>query len=99
MKNWIVELKARGKEFTKVKILRDIFQGDALSPLLFVIRMMPLNHILMKMHSPITKLSKSPEKINYLMHMDDIKLFAKKQKKILETLILFSSIFKPLNLA
>ena len=47
--------------------------------------MMPLNHILRKCTAGY-KLSKSQEKINHLMYMDDIKLFAKNEKE-LETLI------------
>ena len=47
MKNWKVELTA-GKKIARVKIQRDIFQGDALSPSLFVIAMILLNHILRK---------------------------------------------------
>ena len=48
MKNWRVELTAGGKSVAETKIQRGIFQGDALSPLLFIIAMMPLNHILRK---------------------------------------------------
>ena len=48
MKTWRVKLIARGKNFDETKIQRGIFQGDALSPLLFIIVMMPLNHILRK---------------------------------------------------
>ena len=44
-----------------MKIQSGIFQGDALSPLLF---------------------SKSQEKINFLMYIDDIKLFIKNEKRI-----------------
>ena len=47
--------------------------------------MMPLNHILRKCTAGY-KLSRSQEKINHLMYMDDIKLFAKNEKE-LETLI------------
>ena len=85
MKNWRVELTAGGKSLTETKIQRRIFQGDALSPLLFIIAMMPLNHILKKCTARY-KLSWSQEKINHLMYMDDIKLFAK-NKTELETQI------------
>ena len=46
MKTWGVELTAGGRSLAKAKIQRSISQGDALSPLLFIIAMMPLNHIL-----------------------------------------------------
>ena len=39
MEIWRVELTAGGKNLAEVKIQRGIFQGDALSPLLFVIAM------------------------------------------------------------
>ena len=61
------------------------FQGDALSPLLFINALMPLNHILRKCTAGY-KLSRSQEKINHLMYIDDIKLFAKNEKE-LEALI------------
>ena len=54
-------------------------------PLLFIIAMMPLNHTLRKCTAGY-KLSRSQEKINHLVYMDDIKLFAKNEKE-LETLI------------
>ena len=85
MKTWRVELTAGGKSLAETKIQRDIFQGDALSPLLFMIAMMLLNHILRKCTVGY-KLSRSQKKINHLMYMDDIKLFAKNEKE-LETLI------------
>ena len=80
-----VELTAGGKILAETKILRGIFQGDALSPLLFIIAMMPLNHILRKWTAGY-KLSRSQEKINHPMYIDDIKLSAKNEKE-LETLI------------
>ena len=66
------------KRFAELKIQRDIFQGDALLSLLLVIVIMPLNHILRKCTGGY-KLTKSHEKINYLMY---IKLFAKSEKEL-----------------
>ena len=85
MKTWRVELTAGGRSIGETKIQRGIFQGGALSPLLFIIAMMPLNHILRKCVVGY-KLTRSEEKINHLMYMDDIKLFAKNEKG-LETFI------------
>ena len=85
MEGWKVELTAEGQVLTEVKIQRGIFQGDSLSPLLFVIGMMPLNHILRNTKGGY-KFARSQEKINHLMYMDDIKIFAK-NKTELETLM------------
>ena len=85
MKTWRVELTAGGRRLAEAKVQRGIFQGDALSPLLFIIAMMPLNHILRKCTAG-NKFRRSQEKVNHLMYMDDIKLFANNEKK-LETLI------------
>ena len=60
MKNWRVKLRAGGKSSAETKIQRGIFQGDPLSPLLFMIAMMPLNHILRKCTAEY-KLSRSQE--------------------------------------
>ena len=79
IRNWKEELTARGESFAAGKIQRGIFQRDALSLFLFVIAMIPLNH-------KLKNLTKSQEKINHLMYMDGIKLFAKNEKE-LQTLI------------
>ena len=80
MKTWRVELTPGGRRLAEAKIQRGIFQGDALSPLLFIIGMMPLNHVLRKCTAGY-KLSRSREKVDHLMNMDDIKLLAKNEKK------------------
>ena len=69
MQTWRVELTAGGRSLAETKIQRGIFQGDTLSPLLFIIAKMPLNHILRKCAARY-KLSRSQEKINHLMYMD-----------------------------
>ena len=48
MQTWRVELTAEGRSLAETKIQRGNFQGYALSPLLFIIAMMPLDHILRK---------------------------------------------------
>ena len=41
-------LTAAGRSIAEAKIQRGIYQGDALSPLLFIIVIIPLNHIFRK---------------------------------------------------
>ena len=48
MKTWRVELTAEERSVAESNIQRGIFQGDALSPLLFIIAMILLNYILRK---------------------------------------------------
>ena len=85
MKYWTVDLPVRGKTLAKVKIQREIFQGDALLPLIFVIVMMSLNHILRKCTGGY-RLHNPQEKIDHLMDMDNIKQFAENEKEF-KTLI------------
>ena len=80
MKTLRVELAAGRRSLAETKIQRGIFQGDAPSPLLFLIALMLLKHILRECTAGY-KLSRSQEKINHLMYMDDIILFAKNEKR------------------
>ena len=84
LETWKVELTAEVKGLTEVKIQRRIFQGEVLSLLIFLIAMRLLNHILRKSKTR-HKLSKSQKKINDLMCHDDIKLFAKNEKRIVNS--------------
>ena len=68
-----------------------MFQGDSLTPLLFVIEMMLLNFILRK-YIGWYKFTKIQEKVNHLMYMDDVKNFTK-TKKELKTLIIAVRIY------
>ena len=75
MKTWKVELAAGGRSLAETKVQSGIFQGDAVSPLLYIIAMRPLNHMLRKCAAGY-KLWKSLEKINHFLHIDNIRLFA-----------------------
>ena len=46
MKSWRVELTSGNDVLGEVQINRAIFQGDSLSPLLFIIALLPLTSIL-----------------------------------------------------
>ena len=65
MKTWRVELTCGDQMLGEVKIKRGIFQGDTLSPLLFVIALIPLSHILRKSKVGY-EFSMTGEKVNYL---------------------------------
>ena len=58
--------------------------------------MMPLNHIVRKCTAGY-KLSRLQEKINHLMYMDDIKLFAKNEKEqetLIHAVIIYSQVIR-----
>ena len=80
MKQWNTELTASNKRFGNVKIKCGIFQGDSLSPLLFLLVMIPLTLVLRQTKASY-KLKKRGKKINHLLIMDDLKLFAKNEDK------------------
>ena len=79
MSNWMVQLTSCGEILGTVNIRRGIFQGDSLSPLLFVICMIPLTEILRKVKMGYTV---DGIKINHFFFMDDLKLFGKNENKI-----------------
>ena len=92
MKAWRVELTCGEQILGEVKINRGIFQGDTLSPLLFVIALIPLSHILRKSKAGY-EFSKVKEKVNHLLFMDDLKLYAKNEKSLdslIQTVRIFS---------
>ena len=80
MANWQTELTSCGENLAKVNVRRGIFQGDSLSPLLFVICMILLTHVLCKTKTRYTL--GGGEKINHLLFMDDLKLYGKCENEI-----------------
>ena len=69
MEKWKVMLCSGNSELGEVEIKRGIFQGDSLSPLVFVLALIPLNLILRKGKAAYEFLE-SKEKINHLLFMD-----------------------------
>ena len=60
-------------------IKQGVFQGDSLSPLVFVLAWIPLSLILRKAKAA-HKFSESKEKINHLLFVDDLKLYNQSEK-------------------
>ena len=80
MKKWKVELTSGGMSLGTVDIRRGIFQGDSLSPLLFILAVIPLTLILRKAKAKYLLGDKNT--INHLLFMDDLKLFGKSHAQI-----------------
>ena len=81
MRMWETELTANGEILGKVKIRRGIFQGDSLSPLLFVMCMIPMSMVLRKAKAGY-EFKDRETKINHLLFMDDLKLYGKNEDQI-----------------
>uniref|UniRef100_A0A803T202 Reverse transcriptase domain-containing protein n=1 Tax=Anolis carolinensis TaxID=28377 RepID=A0A803T202_ANOCA len=81
MEHWKTELFVGNESYGLVNIRRGIFQGDSLSPLLFIIAMIPLSTILQKTNLGY-QISKNSHKISHLMYMDDLKLYGKTETEI-----------------
>ena len=62
-----------------------IFQGNNLSPLLFVLSMVPLSLIRRKVNANY-EWGKKECKLNHLLFMDDLKLFSKSEEQM-DTLV------------
>ena len=93
MSFWKDELSSNSQNFGNVEIKREIFQGDSLSPLRFIIGLVPLTLILRKCKEAY-KFSNSKERINHLLYMNDLKLNGKTYKgldSLIQTVRMFSS--------
>ena len=74
-------MKSNEVSLGNVEIRRGIFQGDSLSPLLFVLCMVPLSLILRKVKFHY-EFGDKKTKINHLLFIYDLKLFAKSNDQI-----------------
>ena len=90
MKEWKTVLTSMGTELGEVKIKRGIFQGDSLSPLLFVVAMISLS-ILLRKENTGYKFATDGKMVNHLF-MDDLKLY-ERSKSDLDALIDLVKVF------
>ena len=93
MASWNTVLTVNGQLLDYVHIRRGIFQGDSLSPLLYVIAMIPMTTILRQTGLGY-QTSKSATKISHLLYMDDLKLYGKSSNELeslLNTVRIFST--------
>ncbi len=96
MRLWKTTLEVNSKPTGEVSIKCGIYQGDALSPLLFCIGLNPLSQIITK--SGFGYRFRSGTIISHLLYMDDIKLYARNEQDI-DSLIhltrLYSNVIQP----
>ena len=97
MPQWRVELTSGGERLADVEIKRGIFQGDSikrnLSPILFVLALIPLSIILNKVKEGYS-LGKDRAKLNHLLFIDDLKIYGKDKDQLdslVQTVRIFSN--------
>ena len=78
MIDWKTKLISGDINLGEVNINRGIFQGDCLSPLLFVKTLIPLTLVLRQMKQGYS-FQKVKSKLNHLLFMDDLKLYGSNQ--------------------
>ncbi|XP_045510128.1 uncharacterized protein LOC123705416 [Colias croceus] len=89
MGQWSTMLCLQGKRLSdaedRIKIRRGIFQGDCLSPLWFCLALNPLSYLLERLGSGF-QLRRGGLRLNHLLYMDDLKLFAPNRSRLTELL-------------
>ena len=97
MELWKTQITINNELIGECNIRRGIFQGDSLSPLLFIIAMLPLSTILNNTNKGY-KLNSDGLKMNHLLYMDDLKLFASTIKEINELTSIVSNFSKDIGM-
>ena len=92
MGSWKTLITVMGHVMGQVNIRRGLFQGDSLSPLIFITALIPLT-ILLRKTGLGYHTSKTARAISHLLFMDDLKLYGKSTKEtesLLNTVRIFS---------
>ena len=79
MQQWRLSLTPNGKDLGEANVKRDTFQGDRLSPLLFVLSVVLL-YLTLKKVNTCYKWRKMEYRLNHLLFMDDLKLYTKSEE-------------------
>ena len=74
-------MTAGGTTLGTVNIRRGIFQGDSLSPLLFVLTLIPLTMVLRDVKAGYD-LGGKIGRVDHLLFMDDLKLYGKNEREV-----------------
>ena len=93
MQQWRLSLTANGEDLGEVNVKKGILQGDSLSPLLLVLSMVPLSLIFKKVNA-CYKWRKKEYKLDHLLFMDDLKMYAKSEEQantLVRTVYVFST--------
>ena len=81
MQSWRTVLFSGKNKLGKVNIRWGIFQGYSLSPLLFVVALIPVTIILRTLKQGYS-FGKGKERLNHLLFMDDLKLYSSNNNEI-----------------
>jgi hypothetical protein len=81
MHQYKTTLVHNSEEIGDINIRRGIYQGDSLSPLLFIMSLFPLTKLLSDTNKGYKKNKDSPP-ISHLWFVDDLKLFAKNEAEM-----------------
>ena len=79
--SWGTVLFSGKNKLGKVNIRRGIFAGDSLSPLLFVVALVPVTVILRTLKQG-NSFRKVKERLNHLLFMDDLRLYGNNDNEI-----------------
>ena len=93
MNQWQVELSAKRRTLGSINVRKGIFQGDCLSPLLFVFALIPLSMVIRRVKAGYDLASRTGF-LNHLLFMVDLELYRKNEKQVdtlINTVRVFSS--------